>query len=341
MFYRKRKKELLKEAAKKVMPILKKHPDLCILFAYDILALTYYFFDNKINIERFPICICGRNKNTTAKIVANIFCNMQFFDPCKPNTIPSKTNIHYTRAVILISLCLIPVANGLYKRKDHTLIKIISETTKDKINYFPVFVTEKEPNIMEIININISNFDEFPGSKNLEDICDLKISINRLLLEYIIFLYKLKNHHLPRHLHIETLIKLYTEKQQNKLKNLTNIDDNIEGQYLLYIKAMTHFNEFLKWNSCEDIAKELNILCFEVFKMRISDSVNAPISENVILESFKKYISSIFLDKTLPPYYFYTEGIEKRGKRETCYYLEFCHFYSDFCNKNIGIAIDE
>lgn len=159
MFYRKRKKELLKEAAKKVMPILKKHPDLCILFAYDILALTYYFFDNKINIERFPICICGRNKNTTAKIVANIFCNMQFFDPCKPNTIPSKTNIHYTRAVIL--------------------------------------------------------------------------------------------------------------------------------------------------------------------------------------ESFKKYISSIFLDKTLSPYYFYTEGIEKRGKRETCYYFEFCHFYSDFCNKNIGIAIDE
>lgn len=54
-----------------------------------------------------------------------------------------------------------------------------------------------------------------------------------------------------------------------------------------------------------------------------------------------KNISSIFLDKTLSPHYFYTEDIEKRGKREACYYLEVCDFYSDFCNKSIGIAIDE
>lgn len=194
---------------------------------------------------------------------------------------------------------LIPVPNGLYNRKDHTLIKIISETIEDKINYFPVFVTEKEPNIMEIININVSNFNEFPNSKNLEDICDLKISINRLLFQYIIFLYNLKNDSLSqvertKHIHLKKLIKQNTETQLNKLKDLESTDGNIEGQYLLYIKAVTCFNEFLKRNTCQDIAKELESLCFKVFKMRISDSVNAPISENVILESFKKYIFHIF-----------------------------------------------
>ena len=194
---------------------------------------------------------------------------------------------------------LIPVPNGLYNRKDHTLIKIISETIEDKINYFPVFVTEKEPNIMEIININVSNFNEFPNSKNLEDICDLKISINRLLFQYIIFLYNLKNDSLSqvertKHIHLKKLIKQNTETQLNKLKDLESTDGNIEGQYLLYIKAVTCFNEFLKQNTCQDIAKELESLCFKVFKMRISDSVNAPISENVILESFKKYIFHIF-----------------------------------------------
>lgn len=341
--------ELIQEAAENVLSILKKHPDLCVLFSYDILALTYCFFDESNNIKRFPICVCGRNKNTTENIVANIFCNMQYFDPNRPNTIFKKTNIQYTSIFTKLNnfLCysditmLIPLKNGLFKSMDHTLIKIIKDTIDNNISYFPVFITKNEPNILEVINVNVSSFDDFPSAVETEKILDLKISINRLLLEYIIFLSDFDNGILSNLSHINTSIKLKTERQLNKFKKLKNIDGNIEDQYLLYIRAMIYFRQFLNYRNCENVAKEIYDICFDVFKKRATDFENAPISENMLIEIFKKYIESIFIDKTLCPNYFYTEGTEKRGKRENCYYLEYKYFYSDFCSKNGGIIIDE
>ncbi|MCI1958121.1 MAG: hypothetical protein LKJ25_00675 [Clostridia bacterium] len=192
-----------------------------------------------------------------------------------------------------------------------------------------------------VINVNVSDFNDFPRPEETEKILNLKTSINRLLLEYIIFLYNLDNGILSEISHVKNLIKLKTEKQLNKFKGLKNIDGNIEDKYLLYIRAINYFRQFLNYRKCNNVAKEISDLCFDVFKKRATDFENAPISENILIETFKKYIESIFIDKTLCPNYFYTEGTEKRGKRENCYYLEYKHFYSDFCSKNGSIIIDE
>jgi hypothetical protein len=142
-------------------------------------------------------------------------------------------------------------------------------------------------------------------------------------------------------MHIEKLIENCMIRHEKRFNSLENLDGNIEGQYLLYTKAMSYFSIFLNRNCCKDISEKLGDLCFEVFKMRTTDLENASASENVLIDSFKNYIQSIFVDKTITPNYFYTECTEKRGAREPCYYLEYSHFYCDFCNKNKGININE
>lgn len=344
------KHRLIQESMEKVIHELKKNPDMCVLFAYDILALTYYFLDHS-GVERFPIAIHGNGNTAMAKIVANIFCNMQLFDPSHPNTIIKNTNIQYTSIFCNLDdyICyadltmLIPISGGLYRSNDHKLTKIISETVKDEINYFPVFVTDKVSKIMQIISVDVSKFKNFPYEKNSEEMIDLKASINRLLLEYILFHYRASNFYAGEAptLNLKNKIRLKSSKQVTKFKNLKNLDGNVEEQYLLYIEAMNYFYQFLKTNSCNDLAKDLSQLCFKVFQMRASDSENTPTEDNIVIENFKNYIWAIFKNKELIPDYFHAEGVEKRGKKEACYYLDFNQFYSHFLEINPEISIDE
>ncbi|HCT64604.1 MAG TPA: hypothetical protein DIC60_04980 [Lachnospiraceae bacterium] len=342
---------LIQESMEIVLIELKKNPDLCVLFAYDILALTYYYLDTP-DIKRFPIAVCGKGNAAMAKIVANVFCNMQLFDPSRPNTIAKDTNIQYTSIFCKLDnyVCyaditmLMPVRGSLYKRKDYTLVKIISDTMLDEINYFPVFVTDKESKIREIIDVDVSKFKNFPCQRNSKELIDLKVSINRLLLEYILFNCKaasLCDKGDPHTISLKNKIRLKASKQVVNFKNSKNLDENVDEQYILYLEAMNYFYQFLKISDCKNLANDLHQLCFKVFKMRASDSETTPSDDNIVIESFKNYILTIFENKELKPNYFYVEGVEKRGRKEYCYYLDFNKFYPHFLDINPEISIDE
>lgn len=209
--------------------------------------------------------------------------------------------------------------------------------------YFPVFVTDKESKIKEIIDVDVSKFKNFPCERNSKELIDLKVSINRLLLEYILFNYRAANYFYGK---METedmdnLIKTKIAEQEKNFKNLKNLNLNVEDQYLLYIKALNTFYQFLIINSCEALANDLSQLCFKVFQMRASDSENTPPEDNIVIEKFKNYILAIFENKELNTNYFYAEGVEKRGKKEVCYYLDFNKFYPHFLDVNPEISIDE
>lgn len=345
------KRDLMNQSLEIIMPILQKNPDLCILLSYDILALTYRFFNKNLCEKRLPICICGINNKISSKVVANIFCNMHSFDAKRANTINKKTSIDYNSIFNNLSdyylysdiTFLIEDKLGFNKQKNYSLVKIIKDTVEDNINYFPVFVTSKDVRITEFITVDISNIKDFPNSTKINEITDLKIAINRLLLEYILFIYHLSNdiHWGSEFNETEKFIKRTASELLSSFSVLDNLDSNIENQYLLYLNAMAYFFVFLSKNELVGFSKKLEKLCFEVFKARATDSVNIPLSKNMVLESFKNYIFSIFIAKTISPEYFYLEGIEKRGEREPCYYLEFNKFYSHFLSENPTISMGE
>lgn len=341
----------MKQSLEIIIPVLQKNPDLCILLSYDILALTYRFLNKDLFEERLPICICGINNKISPKVVANIFCNMHSFDAKRANTINKKTSIDYNSVFNNLSdyylysdiTFLIEDKLGFNKRKNNDFVKIIRDTIEDNINYFPVFVTSKDVSKSEFITVDISNIKAFPNSTKINEITDLKIAINRLLLEFILFIYNLKNDIYWREELNETekLIERTASEILIAFSELDNLDSNIENQYLLYLNAMAYSFVFLSVNELDGFSKKLEKLCFEVFKARATDSVNIPISKDMVLENFKAYIVSIFIDKTIAPDYFYFEGIEKRGEREHCYYLEYNKFYSHFLKENPIISRSE
>lgn len=345
------KRDLMKQSLEIIMPVLQKNPDLCILLSYDILALTYRFFNEDLFEERLPICICGINNKISPKVVANIFCNMHSFDAKRANTINKKVSIDYNSVFYKLSdyylysdiTLLIEDKSGFNKRINNAFLKIIQDTIEDDINFFPVFVTNKDVERTQFITVDISNIKDFPNSTKVTEITDLKIAINRLLLEFILFIYKLLNDiHLGSGFNeTEKVIKRTASGLLSCFSELDNLDGNIENQYLLYLNAMSYFFVFLSANELDGFSKKLEKLCFEVFKSRATDSVNIPISKDIVLESFKAYIVFIFIDKTITPDYFYFEGIEKRGEREPCYYLEFNKFYSRFLKENPMISRSE
>ncbi|MGE4214313.1 MAG: hypothetical protein AB7E42_06000 [Anaerotignaceae bacterium] len=345
------KKDLMNQSLEIIMPILQKNPDLCILLSYDILALTYRFLNTNLFEERLPLCICGINNKISPKVVANIFCNMHSFDAKRANTINKKTSIDYNSVFNNLSdyylysdiTFLIEDKLGFNKRKNNDLVKIIRDTIEDNINYFPVFVTSNDVSKSEFITVDISNIKDFPNSTKINEITDLKIAINRLLLEFILFIYTLSNDIYWRSGFNETenFIERTAGELLRSFSALDNLDSNIENQYLLYLNAMAYFFVFLNQNELTGFSKKLEKLCFEVFKARATHSINIPLSKDMVLENFNAYVVSIFIDKTIVPDYFYFEGIEKRGEREHCYYLEYNKFYSHFLKEKPIISRSE
>ena len=189
----------INEDIKKLLTFISKNSAFFVCFAYNLLAISRPIIRKLISdekTERFALAVCGvsKRKNITAKKFANIFFNSFAINFDKLNSIDFKQNINCSKVKLNIEdftvfrnvVMLVSGKNYTINLSNSKLQKIFELLNDDFIDFYPVFVSKKHFNVIEIEEINIETIDDFPDNK--EELAVLKEIMNNVYVAYIFYL---------------------------------------------------------------------------------------------------------------------------------------------------------
>lgn len=153
---------------KKLLTFISKNSAFLLCFAYNLLAIGSPVIIKLISdekTERFALAICGisKRKNITAKKFANILFNSFAVNFDKLNSIDFKQNINCGKVKLNIEdfivfrnvVMLVSGKNYTINLNNSKIQKIFELLNDDFIDFYPVFVSKKHFNVLEIEEINI------------------------------------------------------------------------------------------------------------------------------------------------------------------------------------------
>ena len=343
---------------KKLLAFVSKNSAFLLCFAYNILAISRPIIRKLISdekTERFALAVCGvsKRKNITAKKFANIFFNSFSINFDKLNSIDFKQNINCSKVKLNIEdfivfrnvVMLVSGKNYTINLNNSKVQKIFELLNDDLIDFYPVFVSKKHFNVLEIEEIDIETIRDFPENK--EDLIELKEIMNNVYVAYIFYLTEFFREYADI-LYDNNDYVFDLESEKNKLPKKINelfeefrkivreddkYDVNKENIAIQFMDAITLFCYIFKVYISENKEVIDNFLKYSFDSMRkIALCTENTEEENIsVILLFYKYIEDIFVNKVYSPTYKHWEGIEKRGSEKKCYYLEYSKYFDDFC----------
>ncbi|MCI8806257.1 MAG: hypothetical protein HFE59_10345 [Clostridiales bacterium] len=343
---------------KKLLTFISKNSAFLLCFAYNLLAIGSPVIRKLISdekTERFALAICGisKRKNITAKKFANILFNSFAVNFDKLNSIDFKQNINCGKVKLNIEdftvfrnvVMLVSGKNYTINLSNSKLQKIFELLNDDFIDFYPVFVSKKHFNVIEIEEINIETIDDFPDNK--EELAVLKEIMNNVYVAYIFYLTLFCR---------EYTDILYDENDfvfdlETKEKNLPQKINELFKEFRKIIREDDKY-DVNKENIAIQLMDSITLFCmiFKVYTGKNAEIIDdflrysfdsmrktALCDENTeeenisVISLFYKYIDDIFVNKKYCPIYKYWEGMEKKGSENECYYLEYNKYFDDFC----------
>lgn len=259
--------------------------------------------------KKCGLCIYGTNKYFNIYTLTNLFLNMHKVNTDRINFMQlSNHNINlsnkiddsaYNKLFVNDATLLVFAKKNALSPNNPNVKNILKKFVEKEAYYCPVFVSNRPFNIINCLDLDISDFKPLYDGFTVRDkmfIGALKFAINLIYKGFIEYLQGSIDDLFPK-----LCLYINTNNFTEYIEKIPEYYEFEESNFDLYIslgEAMQVFKLFLEENDLADEGADIYNIFIKQYP-NFCEAKNVICDDDNVLELFKKYLSDIFIEKLI------------------------------------------